>query len=527
MENKLDALCRVCGDKASGKHYGVPSCDGCRGFFKRSIRRNLDYVCKENGRCVVDVSRRNQCQACRFSKCLRVNMKKDAVQHERAPRPVVNQHQFALQKLSYNLTRQPPFFPGYTPATFSTFTPYAYNTINERNHNIFLDNHSFQNLPRVPDTMDIQNFGPILNNSNPLHSLNPFKVPFFTSPVQYSVPHAGYLSTNIFYPPILPAENNQNACVDSKKTLTNSQHSPKYHASFHSNVSEQPDSQRTDKIKEDEVSSSEEACKTDGNNEEYNNSSHGNLTFDSPLPYAGKNSEKSNSALNIEQSNTILVERAKLFKTVQQAETTLKNVDEHVGNKIKFQNPLLMGIELYDPAAKLLVTTVKWLHSVTSFEQISQSEQTSLLQSNWKELFILHAAQYSFYFDEDHVSSVITSKRPHIKEELRKLIALQKRIGQCRLDKTEFDCLKTALLFRTDSLEITNTQMEISQEKVLVQLQRHCAGKESSRFGRLMLLLASVCCIANCGFLEHLLFSTTSVDDINAVLSRILIYTSA
>ncbi|XP_049764341.1 nuclear receptor subfamily 2 group F member 6-like [Schistocerca cancellata] len=72
-----EALCRVCGDKASGKHYGVPSCDGCRGFFKRSIRRNLDYVCKEAGRCVVDVSRRNQCQACRFNKCLQVNMKKD------------------------------------------------------------------------------------------------------------------------------------------------------------------------------------------------------------------------------------------------------------------------------------------------------------------------------------------------------------------------------------------------------------------------------------------------------------------
>ncbi|XP_031786355.1 photoreceptor-specific nuclear receptor isoform X2 [Nasonia vitripennis] len=81
-----EALCKVCGDKASGKHYGVPSCDGCRGFFKRSIRRNLDYVCKENSQCVVDVSRRNQCQACRFRKCLQVNMKRDAVQHERAPR---------------------------------------------------------------------------------------------------------------------------------------------------------------------------------------------------------------------------------------------------------------------------------------------------------------------------------------------------------------------------------------------------------------------------------------------------------
>ena len=74
---KPEALCLVCGDRASGKHYGVQSCDGCRGFFKRSIRRSLKYVCKEKGRCVVDVARRNQCQACRFSKCLTVNMNKD------------------------------------------------------------------------------------------------------------------------------------------------------------------------------------------------------------------------------------------------------------------------------------------------------------------------------------------------------------------------------------------------------------------------------------------------------------------
>ncbi|XP_025829918.1 nuclear receptor subfamily 2 group E member 1-like [Agrilus planipennis] len=87
-QSKNESLCKVCGDKASGKHYGVPSCDGCRGFFKRSIRRNLEYVCKENGRCVVDVTRRNQCQACRFKKCLQVNMKRDAVQHERAPRSI-------------------------------------------------------------------------------------------------------------------------------------------------------------------------------------------------------------------------------------------------------------------------------------------------------------------------------------------------------------------------------------------------------------------------------------------------------
>ncbi|XP_022105764.1 photoreceptor-specific nuclear receptor-like isoform X2 [Acanthaster planci] len=83
---KPDILCQVCGDRSSGKHYGVFSCDGCRGFFKRSVRRNMAYVCKENGSCVVDLTRRNQCQACRFKKCVEVNMNRNAVQHERAPR---------------------------------------------------------------------------------------------------------------------------------------------------------------------------------------------------------------------------------------------------------------------------------------------------------------------------------------------------------------------------------------------------------------------------------------------------------
>ncbi|XP_068688499.1 nuclear receptor subfamily 2 group E member 1-like isoform X2 [Montipora foliosa] len=85
-EAKQTVLCKVCGDRASGKHYGVLTCDGCRGFFKRSIRRDLAYQCKESNSCPIDVARRNQCQACRLKKCFEVRMNRDAVQHERAPR---------------------------------------------------------------------------------------------------------------------------------------------------------------------------------------------------------------------------------------------------------------------------------------------------------------------------------------------------------------------------------------------------------------------------------------------------------
>ncbi|CDS40440.1 COUP TF:Svp nuclear hormone receptor [Echinococcus multilocularis] len=75
--------CVVCGDKSSGKHYGQFTCEGCKSFFKRSVRRQLTYTCRGARQCLIDLHHRNQCQYCRFQKCLRKGMHKEAVQRGR------------------------------------------------------------------------------------------------------------------------------------------------------------------------------------------------------------------------------------------------------------------------------------------------------------------------------------------------------------------------------------------------------------------------------------------------------------
>ncbi|XP_017001894.2 nuclear hormone receptor HR78 isoform X1 [Drosophila takahashii] len=78
-------LCLVCGDRASGRHYGAISCEGCKGFFKRSIRKQLGYQCRGAMNCEVTKHHRNRCQFCRLQKCLASGMRSDSVQHERKP----------------------------------------------------------------------------------------------------------------------------------------------------------------------------------------------------------------------------------------------------------------------------------------------------------------------------------------------------------------------------------------------------------------------------------------------------------
>nr|ASL70614.1 nuclear receptor [Brachionus koreanus] len=78
--------CKVCNDKATGVHYGISTCEGCKGFFKRSILRNEYYKCFFGNNCVLNPKNRNRCKACRFKKCIQAGMSFSGIKMGRIPK---------------------------------------------------------------------------------------------------------------------------------------------------------------------------------------------------------------------------------------------------------------------------------------------------------------------------------------------------------------------------------------------------------------------------------------------------------
>ncbi|XP_075228284.1 nuclear hormone receptor FTZ-F1 beta [Lycorma delicatula] len=79
----INSPCPICGDKISGFHYGIFSCESCKGFFKRTVQNRKNYVCLRGSSCPVTIATRKKCPACRFEKCLNMGMKLEAIREDR------------------------------------------------------------------------------------------------------------------------------------------------------------------------------------------------------------------------------------------------------------------------------------------------------------------------------------------------------------------------------------------------------------------------------------------------------------
>ncbi|XP_025251670.1 nuclear receptor subfamily 1 group I member 3 isoform X5 [Macaca nemestrina] len=81
MASREDELrnCVVCGDQATGYHFNALTCEGCKGFFRRTVSKSIGPTCPFAGSCEVSKIQRRHCPACRLQKCLDAGMRKDMI----------------------------------------------------------------------------------------------------------------------------------------------------------------------------------------------------------------------------------------------------------------------------------------------------------------------------------------------------------------------------------------------------------------------------------------------------------------
>ncbi|XP_070995629.1 retinoic acid receptor beta-like [Oncorhynchus clarkii lewisi] len=116
--------CFVCQDKSSGYHYGVSACEGCKGFFRRSIQKNMVYTCHRDKNCIINKVTRNRCQYCRLQKCFGVGMSKEFSDRQdlEEPSKVDQLQEPLLEALKIYVRKRRPSKPHMFPKTLMKIT---------------------------------------------------------------------------------------------------------------------------------------------------------------------------------------------------------------------------------------------------------------------------------------------------------------------------------------------------------------------------------------------------------------------
>ncbi|XP_062433741.1 progesterone receptor isoform X2 [Rhea pennata] len=118
FESLPQKICLICGDEASGCHYGVLTCGSCKVFFKRAMEGQHNYLCAGRNDCIVDKIRRKNCPACRLRKCCQAGMVLGGRKFKKFNKikvvrtlDVALQQPAALQDESQSLTQRLSFSP--------------------------------------------------------------------------------------------------------------------------------------------------------------------------------------------------------------------------------------------------------------------------------------------------------------------------------------------------------------------------------------------------------------------------------
>uniref|UniRef100_A0A1A8M0X9 Nuclear receptor subfamily 2, group C, member 1 n=2 Tax=Nothobranchius TaxID=28779 RepID=A0A1A8M0X9_9TELE len=460
--------CVVCGDKASGRHYGAVSCEGCKGFFKRSIRKNLVYTCRGSGDCAINKLHRNRCQYCRLQRCIALGMKQDSVQCERKPVEVSTREKSAncaasTEKIYIRKNLCSPL------AAMPTFVS---------------EKETARSTSLLESSM-------LLNIQQPFSKLeNTILIP--ASP-EKDDPSQGDLGTLANVVSSLAHLNKTREPSDSENDLMGVE------------TLSNGDSSMTD-IQADEQTASEitRAFDTLAKVLHTNDGSEGECL------------ETTMQLMSGEQSGPVVELEGPLLS------------DIHIPFKLMMPLPVPEYLNvnyICESASRLLFLSMHWARSIPAFQTLSgQDNDINLMKACWNELFALGLAQCSSVMNVNTIlSAIINHLQTSLQEEklspdrgklvMEHIWRMQEfcnSMSKLSPDPYEYAYLKAIVLFTPDHPGIESIpQIERFQEKAYMELQDYVTRtypEDSYRLSKLLLRLPALRLI-NAAVTEELFFA--------------------
>ncbi|XP_020789837.1 nuclear receptor subfamily 5, group A, member 5 [Boleophthalmus pectinirostris] len=455
--------CPVCGDKVSGYHYGLLTCESCKGFFKRSVQNNKHYTCTEQQNCPMNLTQRKRCPYCRFQKCLAVGMKKEAVRADRMRGgrnrfgPLYRRDRQIKQQRSYQQTNAAP----YRIKVESTI-PHQSVTPNDLypadwSLNTALSSATFQ-------------------HSHMYHT--DISHPELSTHWDCSVnPDRGITSPSLPYTERLPQ-------TLAGYPLEKSHMSFDYHTASTSHTLDKMTSQSYTSRNAQMASSN---VNTDPILDHTSPPSQGPSSSSLPSNFL-------DSLLESEQDEDQLC--AKVLSSLQREQANRGKHDclNTFSIMCKMADQTLFGL-------------VEWARNSALFKELKVEDQMQLLQNCWSELLVLdHLCRQVTYGKEGciylvtrqqiEVSTIISQAGVTLSSLVSRAQDLVTKLKELKFDRKEFVCLKYLVLFNPDVKSVVNRrQVEQTQERINRALMEHTQQSHpghSDKFGQLLLRLPEV-----------------------------------
>ncbi|KAL5289911.1 NR2C2 family protein [Megaselia abdita] len=488
-------LCLVCGDRASGRHYGAISCEGCKGFFKRSIRKQLGYQCRGQMNCEVTKHHRNRCQFCRLQKCLASGMRSDSVQHERKPILPKKENQPTTTNMSSTTGgtyHSRKLFPQQSPNSFesenaantSSVFPVGFNLAELTQTLMFASAAPYQQQQNSQSQQSIQdsyNYSPGVSDDE--GSLDQ-KLPSSSVEPQNLSTSEGISNSTTSAASLIQSSIDKNIITKSLEILTNIQRnyngssSPNnnHEASGHSNIKE-------------EVNSDEHSAV------DFENNIHFNEQF------------LQENLLNEETVGFIL----------QAPALVTSYLNAHY---------------VCETGSRLLFLTVYWLNKIPAFTNLNEFIQEHLLKTHWSGLFVIGLAQgwktlsigtiittlSTNIFNLSEVEKVDPLRIRSLCENTSRLYEFLESMQSLELDDTEFAYCRLYFVFGAQSIQFKYSSKSIKSYLEKIQLhslnglrtyindQEPEVSKVEQRFLNIITRLMPLCALDS-NVIEELFFS--------------------